>query len=155
MEKHQKTAQPAAMGSEKEKWREIMVGCCYGVEAVPKGQQRRRKPKKTEVGQQALRTRDMSYYCEFETAEMLGDIFWASGCQGQADLADEVVFVCDGGGRIWRLIEHYYPQATQIVDWFHAEERLEKVAQEPSPGRALRNGLRGCGLVYGKAIPLS
>ena len=27
IEKHQKTAQPAAMGSEKEKWREIKVGC--------------------------------------------------------------------------------------------------------------------------------
>ena len=66
----------------------------------------------------------MSYSCEIETADMLGDIFWASGCQGQADLAAEVVFVCDGAGRIWGLIELYYPQATQIVDWFHAEERL-------------------------------
>ena len=58
---------------------------------------------------------------------MLGDIFWASSCQGQADLAAEEVFVCDGGGWIWGLIELYYPQATQFVDWFHAEERLEKV----------------------------
>ena len=70
----------------------------------------------------------MSYYCEIETAEMLGDIFWASGCQSQADLAAEEGFVCDGTGWIWGLIELYYPQATQIVDWFHAEERLEKVA---------------------------
>ena len=72
----------------------------------------------------------MSYYCEIETAEMFGDIFWASGCQRQADLAAEAVFVCDGTGWIWGLIELYYPQATQFVDWFHAEERLEKVGQE-------------------------
>ena len=54
----------------------------------------------------------MSYYCEIETAEMFGDLFWTSGSQGQADLAAEVVFVCGGGGWIWALIELYYPQAT-------------------------------------------
>ena len=48
---------------------------------------------------------------------MFGDIFWASGCQGQANLAAEEVFVCDGAGWIWVLIELYNPQATQIVDW--------------------------------------
>ena len=130
IEKGQKTAQPAAKESEKEKWREIKVGCWYGVEADPKSQQRRRQRKKTEFGQQALRTRDMSYYCEIETAEMFGDIFWASGCQRQADLAAEAVFVCDGTGWIWGLIELSFPQATQFVDWFHVEERLEKVGQE-------------------------
>ena len=54
IEKGQKTAQPAAMGSEKENWREIKVGCWYGVEADPKSQKRRRQRKKTEVGQQSL-----------------------------------------------------------------------------------------------------
>ena len=83
----------------------------------------------------------MSYYCEIETAEMLGDIFWASGCQGKADLTAEVVFVCDGGGWTWRLIELYYPQATQIVDWFRAEERLEKVAQEALSGESAQECL--------------
>ena len=72
----------------------------------------------------------MSYYCEIETAEMLGDLFRDSGCQRQDDLAAEVVFVCDDAGWIWGLIELYYPQATRVVDWFHAEERLEKVAHE-------------------------
>ena len=141
IEKCQKTAQPAAMGSEKEKWCEIKVGCWYGSEAVPKSQQRHRQPKKTEVCQQALRTRDMSYYCEIDTSEMFGNIFWASGCQRQADLAAEVVFVCDGGGRIWGLIELYYPQATQIVDWFHAEEGLEKAGQEALSGESAQEWL--------------
>ena len=83
----------------------------------------------------------MSYYCEIETADMLGDIFWTSGCQRQADLAAEVVFVCDDTGWIWRLIELYYPQATQIVDWFHAEERLEKVDQEALSGERAQEWL--------------
>ena len=141
MENAKKTAQPAAMGSEKEKRREIKVGCWYGVEADPKSQQRHRQRKKKEVGQQALRTRDMSYYCGIETAELFGDIFWASGYQRQDDLAAEEVFACDDVGWIWRLIELYFPQATQIVDWFHAEERLEKVAQEALSGESAQEWL--------------
>ena len=129
------------MVSEKEKRREIKVGCWYDVEAVPKSQQRRRQCKKIEVGQQALRTREMSYYCEIEPAEMFGDMFWASGCQCLADLASEEVFVCGGAGWIWRLIELYYPQATQIVDWFHTEERLEKVDQEALSGESAQEWL--------------
>ena len=83
----------------------------------------------------------MSYYCEIETAELLGDIFWTSGCHRQADLAAEEVFVCDGVGWIWRLIELYYPEATQIGDWFHAEERLEKVDQEALSGESAQEWL--------------
>ena len=72
---------------------------------------------------------------------MFGDIFWASGCQRQADLADEVVFVCNGAGWIWGQIELYYPKATQIVDWFHAGEQLEKVAQEALSGESAQEWL--------------
>ena len=46
------------------------------------------------------------------------------------------LYHCDGGGWIWGLIELYYPQATQIVDWFHTEKRLEKVAQEALSGES-------------------
>ena len=72
---------------------------------------------------------------------MFGAIFWASGCQRQANLAAEEVFVCDGAGWLWRLIELYCPQATQIVDWFHAEEQLEKVAQEVLSGESAQEWL--------------
>lgn len=27
-------------------------------------------------------------------------------------------------------MDHHYPKAVQIIDWFHAEERLEKVAKD-------------------------
>ena len=72
---------------------------------------------------------------------MLGDLFWDSGCQGQADLAAEEVFICDGAGWIWGLIELYFPQATQIADCFHAEERLEKVAQDALSGESAQEWL--------------
>jgi hypothetical protein len=40
--------------------------------------------------------------------------------------ADEVVVIGDGAHWIWNLAEQYFPQATQIVDWYHASEYLWK-----------------------------
>jgi hypothetical protein len=34
----------------------------------------------------------------------------------------------DGAVWIWNLVTQYYPHAIQIVDWYHAEEHLEVVA---------------------------
>ncbi len=36
---------------------------------------------------------------------------------------------CDGAAWIWRLVERYFPDAIQIVDWFHACEYLVDVAR--------------------------
>jgi hypothetical protein len=40
-----------------------------------------------------------------------------------------LVFVCDGAVWIWKLIEHYVPNAVQIVDWYHASQYLPPVAE--------------------------
>ncbi|RMD65042.1 hypothetical protein D6833_03545 [Candidatus Parcubacteria bacterium] len=111
-----------------EKWREIKVGCFYQVEAVPLSQQRARQRKKASYGEQPLRAKDIHYFCELTSAEEFSPLVWANGCQAQADLAEEVVFVCDGAPWIWKIVAHHYPNAVQIVDWYHAEERLEQVA---------------------------
>jgi hypothetical protein len=55
-------------------------------------------------------------------------LVWATGCQVSADLVAELVFVCDGAAWIWDVVEQYYPNAVQIVDWYHAEDRLKRVA---------------------------
>ena len=56
-------------------------------------------------------------------------MFWATTCQRQADLYEELVFVCDGAVLIWKLIEYHFPHAVQIVDWDHASEYLPPVAE--------------------------
>lgn len=50
---------------------------------------------------------------------------WARGVEAKADLAPELVFVCDGAAWIWKLGERYYPGAVQIVDWYHAARRID------------------------------
>jgi hypothetical protein len=116
-----------------EKWREMKVGCWYEVEPVPKSQHTQRHQHKSTIGHQALRAQDMDYFCDIAEADDFAPLFWATGCQNQADLAEEVVFVCDGAKWIWRLVETYYPHAVQILDRYHAEERLEKVANDVFP----------------------
>ena len=116
--------------TEAEKWREMKVGCFYQVESVPKSQHSKRHQEKQAREQPALRAKDMRYFCEIAEVETFAPLFWAAAYQVKADLANEVVFVCDGARWIWNLIETYFPQAVQIVDWFHAEERLERVAED-------------------------
>ena len=128
--------------AEEDKWREMKVGCWYTVEAVPPSQQRKRHRKKEEIGQQALRARDMHYFCDIKAAAQFEPLFWATGCQARVDLAQAVVFVCDGAKWIWNLVERNYPHAVQIVDWHHAEERLEKVARDALTGEHARSWLK-------------
>lgn len=116
-----------------EKWREMKVGCWYQVEPVPKSQHTKRHQHKSTIGHQALRAHDMHYFCDIAEVDDFAPLFWATSCQAKVDLAEEVVFVCDGAKWIWRLVETYFPHAVQILDWFHAEERLEKVANDVFP----------------------
>jgi hypothetical protein len=55
---------------------------------------------------------------------------WARGCAIGADRARRLVFICDGAVWIWNLIAHYFPNAIQIVDWYHAVNRLKRIAEE-------------------------
>ena len=111
-----------------EDWRDLKVGCWYEAEPVPCAQRSRRHRHKQARGQTALRARKMRYFCDIQESEKFGELLWATGCANLADLAAELVFVCDGATWIWKLIEHYYPQAIQIVDWFHAADHLKRLS---------------------------
>lgn len=115
-------------------WRELKNIAWYRVEKVRSYQTRRRHAKR--VGEQNdLQAQDISYACDFKTGEEFSDLFWASACQRKADLYEELVFVCDGATWIWKLIERHFPQAVQIVDWYHASEYLPPIAEAAfSPG---------------------
>lgn len=113
-----------------EKWREMKMCCWYQVDPVKESRYSKRHHQKKAIGHQALRARDIRYFCDIAEVDDFDPLFWATACHIKADLANEVVFVCDGAKWIWRLIERYFPHAFQILDWYHAEERLEKVAND-------------------------
>ena len=108
-------------------WRELKNIAWYRVEPVRSYQKRRRHASR--VGEQHhLQAQDITYHCDIQTPEQLSALFWASACQRKADLYEELVFVCDGAVWIWKLIEKHFPQAVQIVDWYHASEYLTPIA---------------------------
>lgn len=115
-------------------WRELKNMAWYRVEKVH-SYQKRRHPAKRVGEQNDLQAQQISYSCDFKTGEEFSDLFWASACQRQADLFEELVFVCDGATWIWKLIERHFPHAVQIVDWYHASEYLPPIAEAAfSPG---------------------
>jgi hypothetical protein len=114
---------------EHENWRDMKVGCWYQAEPVSKIYQSKRQKAKAERDGTVFRTTNHHYYCDISPADQFGKLVWASGCNRSADLVPELVFVCDGAIWIWDLISHYYQNAKQIVDWYHAEDHLKKFAE--------------------------
>ena len=114
---------------EHEDWRDMKILCWYEAESVPLAQRSTRQREKAKREQPVLRAKHMRYGCDIVEAEAFGKLLWATGCRVNADLSPELVFLGDGAAWIWKLVSHYYPNAVQIVDWFHAEEHLEIVAK--------------------------
>jgi hypothetical protein len=116
-----------------EDWRDVKVLCWYEVENVPPAQRSVRQREKVAREQLALRAKHMRYFCDITEADEFGKLVWTTGCEVKADLSPELVFLGDGAVWIWNLVAQYYPHAIQIVDWYHAEEHLEIVANAAFP----------------------
>ncbi len=75
------------------------------------------------------RAQNISYYVDISRAAVFSDLVWATGFAQKADQALELIFVADGAEWIWRIVEQHFPQAVQIVDWFHACQYFAPIAQ--------------------------
>jgi len=111
----------------KGEWREMKNIAWYRVAKVRSYELRRHHT--SQVGEQNdLQAQGITYYCDIQPPDRFSALFWATACQHQADLHEELVFVCDGAVWIWKLIERHFPHAVQIVDWYHASEYLPPIA---------------------------
>ncbi|NIQ11193.1 MAG: ISKra4 family transposase [Gammaproteobacteria bacterium] len=108
-------------------WRELKTICWYEVSPISARQWPSRY--KRRVGEcEGLKARNIRYHCDIQGAEAFSKRLWATGCHYLADRAQELIFVCDGAQWIWRLIDENFPEAIQILDWYHAVEYLTPVA---------------------------
>jgi hypothetical protein len=114
--------------AEHEDWRDMKVLSWFETEAVAPAQRSLRQRKQAEREHLPLRAKNLRYFCDITEADQFGKLLWATGCSLKADLCPELIFLGDGAVWIWNLVSSYYPQAIQIVDWYHAEEHLEIVA---------------------------
>lgn len=63
-----------------------------------------------------------------EKSEKFGELMYLEAVRRGLLRAGRVVFVADGAVWIWNLVAHHFPEAVQIVDWYHAVEHLWNVA---------------------------
>lgn len=114
--------------AEHEDWRDMKVLCWYETEKVSPAQRSTRQREKAYREQTVYRAKNMRYACNITEADDFGHLLWATGCELNADLSPELVFLGDGAVWIWNLVNKYFPNAIQIVDWYHAEEHIEHIA---------------------------
>lgn len=94
-------------------WQEIKTGCLYTTRTrVP-----RQRPDRVDIRAEAQR-----YLAAQTEAETFGWHRWAEACRRGVDATTEVVVLGDGARWIWNIAETHFPQATQIVDWYHASQ---------------------------------
>jgi len=112
-----------------EGWKEFKALAWYKVVETTRYSAKRQRERA--VGQQNnLQAENITYHCDKLEPEEFGQLFWATGCQRQVDFYEERVFIGDGAKWIWNMVERYYPDATQILDWYHASQYLYKIADE-------------------------
>lgn len=101
--------------------REVKLGMVVPVQATPHGERRGRA----------------RYAAGLEPADAFGRRLAVLAHAQQAEQAARLAVLGDGAAWIWNLADEHFPRAVQIVDWYHASERVWEL------GRAL----------YGEATP--
>ncbi len=77
-----------------------------------------------------VRDRDSaSYIATFEPAATFGDLVKAEGIRRGAGHVRQLTILGDGAAWIWNIAASTFPEATQIVDLFHAREHLHSLTR--------------------------
>jgi hypothetical protein len=77
-----------------------------------------------------VRDRDSSsYIATFGPAGVFADLVKAEGIRRGADHVRQLTILGDGAAWIWGIASSKFPEATQIVDLFHAREHLHDLAR--------------------------
>ncbi|MGH3285396.1 MAG: ISKra4 family transposase [Streptosporangiaceae bacterium] len=71
-----------------------------------------------------------SYIATFEPAAGFGDLVKAEGIRRGAGHVRQLTILGDGAAWIWNIATAKFPEATQIVDLFHAREHLHDLARQ-------------------------
>jgi hypothetical protein len=102
-----------------EGWKELCVGAVYQVRPCRPAAQRRAE---------AVQAEAITYVAELGSQrEAFGWQLYAEAQRRGTD-GREVAVVGDGAAWLWTLAELHFPQATQILDWFHATQYVWSAA---------------------------
>lgn len=113
-----------------EGWKEVKITALSAV-TVTEGQERtakRGRPSRRD-GDPLVHLTAHSYQAGLWDAETLGQYQYAEGLRRGMERCDPVSAVADAAVWIERVTRTNFPQAIQIVDWSHADERLWAVGK--------------------------
>jgi Uncharacterised protein family (UPF0236) len=88
----------------------------------------------------------IKYIARRTKAEAFGPLLYQLAQKSGLERAEQVVILGDGAAWIWRLVAEHFPQAIQILDLYHAQEHLWKVAN------AVYGSGTSQGAVWAKAV---
>lgn len=108
-----------------EGWKELKVGSIGKIE--------RRWTADTQV----VTLKDLHYVGVVGDVERFKGTFWALAVRRGAIYAGHSVVTADGAAWIWRLASDLFPCSIQIVDWYHATQRLAQAAADRYPADAI------------------
>jgi len=100
-------------------WREAKVAALYETEEVATA----RKPDEA-----VLKAKEIEYYADITDAQHFARQVWLKAYERGVSHAEEVVLLGDGAQWIWLRLGMLFPQAIQILDWYHAEDYLVQTA---------------------------
>jgi len=72
---------------------------------------------------------DIQYTGGFSEAESFGKKLYVLAANRGYEKAGKVIFLGDGAKWIWNIVSYHFPGAVQILDWYHAEERIWDVGK--------------------------
>ena len=72
---------------------------------------------------------DIQYTGGFSEAEEFGKKLYVLSVKGVYEKAEEIIFLGDGAKCIWNISSYHFPRAVQILDWYHAAERIWDVGK--------------------------
>jgi len=118
-----------------EGWKEFKAGAVFDVAATPE------LDRETGEWVDQVHGVNMTYRAVLGTVEAFAPALWALAVERQVPQAADVAVVADGADWIWNLADDYFPDSTQIVDWYHATEYLAQAAEAlyPHDADAARN----------------
>lgn len=117
------TAGRAGKGEGDARTREAKLGCVFT---------------QTQCDQEGYALRDAAsttYAGAIETAEEFGKRIYAEAWKRGWSRAEKKVVLGDGAEWIWNLAHQYFPGAIQIVDLYHARQRLWELARKLHPNQ--------------------
>ena len=112
-----------------EGWKEFKTGAVFDLIAVPE------LNRETGEWEDQVPGVNLAYRAVLGTVNEFAPALWALAVERQVPQAADVAVVADGADWIWTrsVTEDLFPDAVQIVDWYHATEHLAVAAEALHP----------------------